>query len=118
MKRGSVIWDGTGKVLAEDAHLTENMFERMRGLLGRPPLGKGEGMMIRPCSSVHTFGMTSDIDLVFISPMMEATKLVKRVRPFRIAWDFGAKAVLELWPGAIDEVGLVRGARLKWEDSQ
>ncbi|MCZ6804948.1 MAG: DUF192 domain-containing protein [Proteobacteria bacterium] len=45
---------------------TSNFVERMRGLSGSPPLKKNEGLLIVSCSSVHSFGMSYAIDLVFL----------------------------------------------------
>ena len=104
-------------MVAARAMCAEGALERMRGLLGRPALTRGEGMLLEPCSSVHTFGMRDEIDLVFLSRVMEVVKLTPRLRPLRIAWALGAGAALELWPGAIEEMKLVCGARLRWEQT-
>ena len=38
----------------------------MRGLLGRASLPAGEGILLRPAGSVHTFFMRFPIDVVFL----------------------------------------------------
>ena len=51
-------------------HLTvdipETMRERARGLCGRDEIGPDEGMLLRRCRSVHTFGMRFPIDAVLL----------------------------------------------------
>ncbi len=38
---------------------------RMRGLMATAPLPRDEGLLLRPCRQVHTFGMSYPIDAVF-----------------------------------------------------
>lgn len=116
MKKGRVMWIEKGVVVASDVLMAESAIERMRGLIGRPALAPGEGLWIEPCSSVHTFGMPADLDLVFLAKGAEVVKLKKRIRPFRLSWAIKASATLELWPGAIEETRLNFGATLRFEE--
>lgn len=84
-------------------------WQRAVGLLATPALHRGQGLWIAPCGSVHTVGMRYPIDVVFVDASGTVRKLVRRLRPFRGAWCWGAHATLELRAGAIDELGLVRG---------
>ena len=84
----------------------------MRGLLGRSGLESGEGLLLRPASSVHTFFMRFAIDVVFLGRDGEVLKVAKRVPPWRTAAARGAKAVVELAAGEAGRRGIRVGERL------
>jgi len=44
----------------------ETRRERARGLLGRDALSPDEGLLLRRCTSIHTFGMRFPIDAVLL----------------------------------------------------
>ena len=92
--------------------------ERMRGLLSRPPLGRDEGMLLVPCSSVHTFGMRHPIDLIFLTGAWRIRRVVPSLKPLRMAWSLGAAMVLELASGAAAALGLAPGQELQWRESE
>lgn len=92
-------------------------WERTRGLLGRAQLGSGEGMLIRPCRSVHTVGMGYPLDIAFIDESGQVRKLVRRLAPWRMAGSLAACATLEMAPGTLDRIGLQPGDRLDWREA-
>jgi hypothetical protein len=92
--------------------------ERMRGLLSRPAPGPREGMLIAPCSSVHTFGMGYPIDLVFLTRSWHVRRVVPGLKPLRVAWSVGSAMVLELAAGAAATLGLVPGQELQWREAE
>ena len=61
-------------------HVARSFLQRARGLLGRAPLAADEALLIRPCSSIHTFGMRFAIDVVFIDALPKSTvgKILRR----------------------------------------
>jgi uncharacterized membrane protein (UPF0127 family) len=85
----------------------------MRGLLGRAGLEPGEGLLLRPASSVHTFFMRFPIDVVFLGAEGEVLKIAPELAPWRTAGARGAKAVVELPAGEAARVGLMVGDRLE-----
>lgn len=84
---------------------------RLRGLIGRPGLAAGEGLLFPKCNSVHMWFMRFPIDVVFIATRRNAdgslTRVVssvhENVRPWRALplLDWRAKDALELPAGAI-----------------
>lgn len=61
------IENGThGAVLGSQVGLADNWWLRLRGLLGRPPLKAGEGLLLSPCKAVHMYGMRYPLDVVFL----------------------------------------------------
>jgi hypothetical protein len=89
-------------------------WERLRGLLGRARLAPDEALLIEPCSSVHTFGMRYPIDLAYLDRDGRVLRVVARVAPRRLSARPGARATLEMAPGAAEAFGLRAGERLEW----
>ena len=90
-------------VLATCAELADSSASRRKGLLGRKLLGRGEGLWILPCESVHTFGMRFPIDLVYMDRKHRVRKVRSDVPPWRVSACFSADSVLELAAGTIRE---------------
>jgi uncharacterized membrane protein (UPF0127 family) len=88
----------------------------MRGLLGRPPLHPGEGLLIKPCNSVHTLFMRYPVDVVYLDRDYSVIKVVSALFPYRMSIAFGAAAVLELKAGQAASCGIRRGTCFTWED--
>lgn len=89
-------------------------WDRLRGLLGRGPLAKDEALLIEPCASVHTFGMGYPIDLAFLDRDGRVLRIVRELKPRRVAARPGARATLEMAAGAAAGLGLRAGDRLEW----
>jgi uncharacterized membrane protein (UPF0127 family) len=85
---------------------------RMRGLLGRDSLDCREGLLLRPASSVHTAFMQFPIDVVFLDADMRVLRVEANLRPWRVAAQRGARAVVELPAGAAESRGLAVGMTL------
>src|SRR3954466_1721258 len=88
-------------VLAECADVAASSWRRMRGLLGRPALMAGQGLLIVPCQGVHTLGMGYPIDVVHLDRDGVVRKVLHAVKPWRLGplvWR--SRLVLELPAGA------------------
>jgi uncharacterized protein len=88
-----------GAVLCEHCVAADTPLARMRGLLGRKELPRGEGMLLRPAASVHTAFMRFPIDVVFVDRNGRVLDIARSVRPWRAVACKGAKAVVELAAG-------------------
>lgn len=97
---------------------TSHFFERMRGLLGSAPLKQNEGLLIAPCSSVHTFGMGYTIDLVFLDKQWTIVKTVNALKPWRMAASNASSMVLELAANSIEQLQLTPGQQLVWHENK
>ena len=84
----------------------------MRGLLGRSELPAGEGILLRPSGSVHTFFMRFPIDVVFLDRDLSVLSVAEDVRPWKMRGARGAKAVLELPSGECARRGIRVGQQL------
>ena len=101
-----------GTVVCERCTLADSPVTRLRGLLGRDGLEQGEGLLLRPASSVHTFFMRFPIDVVFLDRALVVLGIADDVDPWRAASRRGAKAVLELPAGESLRRGLTVGDQL------
>lgn len=105
----------SGKLLVATVYRTTTPWERLRGLLARAPLVAGEGLLIDPCGSIHTFLMRYPIDVIYLSRDLVITKVVPSLVPFRFSLGFGAAMALELTAGAAANLELDRGRTLRWQ---
>jgi hypothetical protein len=88
-----------GEVVVDECVVADTPVSRMRGLLGRNELRPGEGLLLRPASSIHTCFMRFSIDAVFLDGGLRVLGISDELRPWRAASRRGARAVLELPAG-------------------
>ena len=101
-----------GNVVCERCVLADTALTRMRGLLGRRELPSGEGLLLRPASSIHMAFMRFAIDAVFLDDEGRVLKVERDLRPWRMAAARRAKAVVELAAGEASRRGIEIGQRL------
>jgi len=101
-----------GRTVCERCVLADTALARMRGLLGRRDLPHGEGLMLRPASSVHTAFMRFPIDAVFLDRDGRVLKVARGLRPWKTSARRKARAVLELPAGESERRGIEIGERL------
>src|SRR5271154_5118 len=84
--------------------VAESSLTRLVGLAGRRRLDAGCGLLIRPSSGIHTFGMLFAIDVVALSKSLKVLKLWHCLVPFRVTGiTLKTHSVLELPAGAISD---------------
>ena len=88
----------TGDIVACRVSVAANPWTRFRGLMFRKQLLAGEGLLIRPCGSIHMMFMRFPIDAVFVDANDRVTRVAREVPRWRgLAFGGrGAKAVIEL----------------------
>ena len=99
-----------GLTLFERVVVADRPIARMKGLLGRRTLAPGEGLLLRPASSIHMWFMRFAIDAVFLDEELTVLDVRRNVRPWRVAGKRGAKSVLEV--GAGQAAAVTAGDRL------
>lgn len=107
-----------GVELVESGLIADNVFTRVKGLLGKKGLEPGTGLLITPCGSIHSMWMRFRFDAVFISREGEVVHLIEAMPPWRASkmiWQ--AKSVLELPAGVIAATGTQVGDQLKLDVS-
>ncbi len=89
-------------VLCQRAETASTLLKGMLGLLGRKQLEPGGGLLLRPSSGVHTWGMRFPIDVVAVNRRMEVIGVWHTVKPYRICGlSLRTWSVLELPTGQI-----------------
>ena len=105
-----------GAVLAESCGVARSYWARLRGLLFRPPLVDGEGLLIAPCNSVHTFMMGFPIDVLFVDKERRVVHLIPSMPPQRASRIVRkARDVIELPAGISARTGTAVGDLLSLE---
>ncbi len=106
------IVDRDGHVVCARCRVADDPPTRLRGLLGRRELPPGEGLLLRPAPSIHTWFMRFPIDAVFVDAQLEVIAVRHEMPPWRAAGQRGARAVLELAAGEAARHGIAPGSRL------
>ena len=104
--------DGRGNMVADRAVFARRFGQRLLGRMGSPELRPGEGLLLKPCASVHACFCRGAMDLVFLDDADRVLEVAAAVRPWRFRGHRRAAAVLELAPGAA--AGLVAGEPLRF----
>ncbi len=101
-------------VLCENALWAKDFFSRMIGLLGRKSFGEIDGLLISPCSQIHSIGMKFNFDAVYLDNTYRIIELYQNVGKNRIMpYNVAVKNILELPIGTISEKKLGVGDVLK-----
>ena len=103
-----------GSTLVSRGEVADTPWRRMRGLLGRRDLAKGEGLLIVPCNSIHTFFMRFAIDVLYIDSAGVVIGLQHALRPWRLGqFQLRSRCVLELQAGTLRATGTQLGDQLE-----
>lgn len=87
--------------------LAASFWARFKGLMLRPRLPRGRGLLIAPCNSIHMCFMRFSIDAVFIDKNYRVLKIKRRLYPWLgFAVCCGAWGVIELQAGEIDRLSI------------
>jgi uncharacterized membrane protein (UPF0127 family) len=105
-----------GAVICRRCRVANTALARMRGLLGRSKLSSDEGLMLAPCSSIHTWFMRYPIDVVFLESDLTVLGMREHVKPWRFAGWRRARNVLELAAGSCELNGVRPGSQLVLDD--
>jgi uncharacterized protein len=106
-----------GRVVCERCELADGPVSRARGLLGRTGLSQGDGLLLKPTFSIHTFFMRFPIDVVFLDRDGAVVDVVSRLKPWRAATRLRARAALELAAGEAERIRVRVGERLRLEEA-
>lgn len=96
-----------GRVMEADT-----FFRRLKGLLGTSGLPAGTALVIRPCNSVHTFGMAYSIDVIFADSGNKVVKIVSDLPPGRVTGCLAGRYAVELPAGTARQSKTAVGDRL------
>jgi len=92
----------SGKVVVPQLRLATTFWRRLRGLQFRTQLSDGQGLLIAPCRSIHTFCMRFAIDVAMIDREGRVLCVIGSVAPWRVvAGPPGTFAILEMAAGTL-----------------
>jgi uncharacterized membrane protein (UPF0127 family) len=103
-----------GLPVVERCSVADTPTRRLRGLLGRPVLEEGEGMVLRPSWGIFTAFLPAPIDAIFLSNDQTVLRIVEGLKPFRYAGCRGARDVVEARAGTCRERLLDVGHSVTW----
>lgn len=106
-----------GNTVAEHVQVASSPWSRFWGLMGRRELPPGHGLLIKPCSSIHMFFMRFPIDVVFLTRDNVVVKVVRDIKPWRMAMGGGGKNALELPAGTAAAAGISDGDQLEFSEA-
>jgi uncharacterized membrane protein (UPF0127 family) len=94
--------------------VADTSLKRLFGLAGRRRLDAGCGLLIRPSSGIHTFGMRFAIDVVALTKDLRVLRVWHRLQPFRITRiSLKIHNVLEIGAGEISRCNIEVGDQLE-----
>ncbi len=102
-----------GEWVLPSVWVADSFASRLRGLLGRPPLQAGEGLLLKKCNSVHTFGMRYKLDVVFLNRHGVVTSIRERLPARWGAYCLRSSDTLELAAGEVQRLGVRVGQKLE-----
>jgi hypothetical protein len=101
------------RTLVRHLRIADNVWTRFVGLQFAREFPEGEGLLIRPCNSVHMFFVRFPIDVVFLTRDLVVERLLPDLRPWRVSPVVRkAYQTLELPTGTLARFGLAPGDRL------
>ena len=80
----SLVNANSGEVLFDNLFIADKFWSRAIGLLGRRELALNEAILIRPCSSIHTFFMRMRINVAFVDANGVVLSVHREVPPWRL----------------------------------
>ena len=104
-----------GRRVAVQAAVADSWWSRLRGLIGRPEIKDGEGLLLSPCKAVHMYGVTYPIDVAFVDEHGVVVALYRELMPgARSRWHGRARCAVELPAGTLAATGTEVGDVLDW----
>ena len=100
------------KLFTSNSILATNLFERMKGLLGKKDLDHDYAMIFINSPSIHTFFMSILIDVVFLDKDFRIISTYKGLKKNRIISCWKAKYTLEMKENSIYNYNFKIGEKL------
>jgi uncharacterized membrane protein (UPF0127 family) len=107
-----VVGQDGATVVCERCRLANSPWTRLRGLMGKAGMERGQGLVLEPTFAIHTGFMRFPIDAVFLDREHRVVGVREGLVPWRAAMVRGARSVLELASGEASRTGVTVGDRL------
>jgi len=100
-------------IVVGHVHEARTSWSRMVGLLAHRTLPVGEGLLLAPAWSIHTWFMRFAIDVVFLDPDGVVLRVCPAIPPWRlVSGTRKAHTVLEFGAGTLSRTPVSVGERL------
>jgi uncharacterized membrane protein (UPF0127 family) len=101
--------------LGQQVTIARSFWRRGKGLMFRSELAPGTGLVIDPCSSIHTFWMRIPIDVIYVDKNGIVLRADRAMKPWRIGPLFvrHGRLVIELPAGTIERTQTEHGDHLR-----
>ncbi len=107
------------QVIVAAGRVADNTWTRMKGLIGSKPLQEGEGLLIMPCSSIHTHFMSFPIDVLYVNTELQVVAIDDSMAPWRFGrLRRGVRFVIELPAGTASATDTQVGDHIQVEGYQ
>ena len=67
--------------VADKVFAAKGFLERLKGLIGTPPLKAGEGFLLPGCMGIHMFGMSYPLDVIYVDRNNEVIAVLENIKP-------------------------------------
>lgn len=106
----------TGRVLAWRVRRADSWLARTIGFLPRTSIAPEEGLWFEKCGAIHTVGMRTPLDVVFLDRDCRVVRVDANVTPHKLyVGARKARTVIEFGPGFAAANPLSLGDRLELE---
>jgi hypothetical protein len=106
----------TGELIAKDVRLVLRWRERLVGFLNRKHITPDEGLWFPDCALIHTVGMQTPLDVVFVDAENRVLRALRNVARNRLFVGCRqASATIELGSGALDGCDVLIGDQVMLE---
>ncbi len=106
----------TGDLIAKEVRVAERWRERLKGFLNREHVSPDEGLWFPDCALIHTVGMLTPLDVVFVDANNRVLRALRNVAQNRLFVGCRqASATIELGSGALDGCDLLIGDEMVLE---
>ncbi|MBQ2312764.1 MAG: DUF192 domain-containing protein [Elusimicrobiaceae bacterium] len=75
----------TQEVFADDLTLNNTFCSRLIGLMFKKNLPAGSGIILKPCTQIHTCFMRFNIDVIFLDEDLKVLHIIENMKPWRIS---------------------------------
>ena len=92
----------TQEVFADNLKLNNTYFSRLIGLMFKKNLAAGSGIILKPCTQIHTCFMRFNIDVIFLDKDLKVLHVIENMKSWRISPLFlKARYTVELPAGTL-----------------
>lgn len=101
------LYSSEGKPIVKKVEFANSFFARLKGLMFRKSLEQGTGLLLYPCSQIHTYFMKFSIDVVYFNKDFKVVCIDRNIAPgVSVRRIKESKSVLELNAGDAEKLGI------------